>query len=124
MNPQKLSKLLTEHLQFGGVTLSPEGKVVTEGIAVACNPQTEHTFQYTDAFRAKLEIMKWVWSLKEHTHLGLWIDDTDKVYLDQIEVYHQTQIAKAILKALEKDQLAVQLLNPNITLWITSPHGL
>ena len=114
MTPLKLSKLLLEHLQFGGVTLSTRGKVITEGIVVAQYPDTEQIIRWRPDIEQLL--LTWVWSLKKKSALGLWVDHDHKIYLDQVKIFPQHQIKEAVELGLANKQKAIQLLNPNTTL--------
>jgi len=118
MTPNTLCELIYNHLPYGGVTISKAGKVLTEGIAVAPSKTTEYKFPYLSESYVKARIETWVWLRDKNLDIGLWVDQNDIIYLDQIKVYHSYDLTEAVQVALNANQEAIQLLNPNITLRI------
>ena len=117
---QKLAKLFAEHLKYGGLTLSPEGEVITDGIAVALNKYSEHKVPYKSYDYVLLYIEQWLETRTGKNCLGFWVDadDDDTVYLDEVKIFKDTELKKAVYWALDNNQIAVQLLHPNVTLRI------
>ena len=117
---QKLAKLFSEHFKYGGVTISPEGEVLSEGIAVALSKHSEHKVPYKSTEYVKGYIYRWLETISGKNALGFWIDesDNDTVYLDEVRVFPDYAIKEAVLWAIQHNQLAVQLLHPNVTLRI------
>ncbi len=118
---EKLCKTFLAHFTYGGVTLSPEGEVLTSGIVVALNRHSEHIVPYGTKEYMKGYIWRWLEKLEGNNALGFWVDDEDdrKVYLDEVKVFPKYDIENAVMHAIQHDQIAVQLLNPNVTLRIT-----
>ena len=117
---KKLYNVLSRHLKYGGVTISPEGEVLTEGIAVALNKTSEHKVPYKSQEYVKGYIYRWLEQISGNHALGFWIDERDNntVYLDEVRVFPTYDLQAAVRHAINNDQLAVQLLNPNVTLRI------
>lgn len=117
---ETLSKLLMQHMKYGGVTLSPEGEVLSEGIAVALSKFTEHKVPYKSKEYVKGYIYRWLETISGKNALGFWVDtkDNDTVYLDEVRVFKDTELKEAVRWAIKHNQLAVQLLHPNVTLRI------
>jgi len=117
---QKLCNALSKHLKYGGVTMSPEGEIITSGIAVALSKHSEHIVPYKSNEYVKGYIYRWLETISGKNALGFWVDsqDNDTVYLDEVRVFPDYDLKEAVLWAIQHNQLAIQLLDPNVTLRI------
>ena len=123
MNNGKIARLLRDNIPYGGVTLSKDGKVLTTGIAVALNATSEYKFKRQHSRWTEIKILQWLIHLPKGKYgYGMWVDNNDMVYLDRIKVFKNSDLSGAISHANTHNQMAVQFLDQNITLWLTEPQ--
>lgn len=115
---KELAKLAHGSLVNGGFTLSPDGNAPDVGYAVSIHPEAERILtdpSIEDIFRY-IEDWADILYLDNRAHLGGWISDDGKLYLDISVVIADR--AEALRLAARHRQLAVYDLARQQEIWV------